>query len=115
MGEIRATIGTIPYHVEPKELIERHLRDVEEHRIQIYVDKGYGLHEEESFYIENVYVDENHIATEIPLDGNMKAVRIDPANHACIVRIMELSLITRIPISLSDYRSFLFQPKMYSK
>ena len=99
MGEIRATIGTIPYRVEGKELIARHLRDVEEHRIQIYIDNGYGFHEEESFYIENVYLDENHLEAEIPLDGNMKAIRIDPANHACIVRIIELSIdAVEIPI-----------------
>ena len=74
MGEIRAAIGTIPYPVEPKQLIEGHLKNVEEHRIQIYVDKGYGFHEEESYYIEDVYTDEFHLEAEIPLAGDRKSV-----------------------------------------
>ncbi len=92
MGEIRATIGTVSYHAEPQKLIQRHLKDVEEHRIQIYIDKGYGFHEEESYYIEDVYTDESHLEAEISLDGSVKAVRVDPSNHCCVLRIMELTL-----------------------
>ena len=92
MGEIRAAIGTIPYPVEPKQLIEGHLKNVEEHRIQIYADKGYGFHEEESYYIEDVYTDEFHLEAEIPLAGDMKGIRIDPANCSCVLRILKLAL-----------------------
>ena len=92
MGEIRATIGTIPYPVEPKQLISDHLKNVEDHRIQVYVDKGYGFYEEESYYIEDVYTDEFHLEAEIPLEGNMKGIRIDPTNRSCVLRIMELAL-----------------------
>lgn len=40
----------------------------------------------------DIYVDEHRIEAEIPLDGNVKALRIDPADCSCMVKIMELCL-----------------------
>lgn len=90
MGEIRASIGT--YCVDPKELMEQHLQKILDQRIQVYYDRGNGFSEEDSFYLPDVYVDQNLIEADIFADGNVKAVRIDPADHACMVKIMELCL-----------------------
>ncbi len=43
----------------------------------------------------DVYVDEGRVEAQIPLDGNVRAVRIDPADRSCIVKILELSLNDR--------------------
>ncbi len=97
MGEIRASIGT--YCVDPKLLMERHLKKILDQRIQIYYDRGNGYNEEDSFYMPDVYVDEFRIEAEIPVDGNVKALRLDPADRSCMVKILELSLNgTAVPL-----------------
>ena len=65
MGEIRATIGT--YSVDPKVLMEQHLQEILDKRIQIYTDCGNGFSEAESYYLPDIYTEENLIEAEIPL------------------------------------------------
>ncbi len=90
MGEIRASLGT--YSVDPKILMERHLQKILDQRIQIYYDRGNGFSEEESCYMPDIYVNEYEIEAEIPLDGNVRELRIDPADRSCMVKIKELRL-----------------------
>lgn len=90
MGEIRASLGT--YSVDPKVLMERHLQKILDQRIQIYYDRGNGFSEADSFYMPDVYADEFRIEAEIPLDGNVRALRVDPADRSCMVKITELYL-----------------------
>ncbi len=90
MGEIRATIGT--YHVDPKMLMEKYLQKILDERIQIYLDYGQGFSEENSYYMPDIYVDEHVIEAEIPFDGNVTALRIDPADKYCVVKVKELLL-----------------------
>lgn len=90
MGEIRASLGT--YSVDPKVLMERHLQKILDQRIQIYYDRGNGFSEADSFYMPDVYADEFRIKAEIPLDGNVRALRVDPADRSCMVKIIELYL-----------------------
>ena len=44
-------------------------------------------------------MEEGKIFAEIPVDGNVTAIRVDPADRPCMVRITELSL-NQIPVSL---------------
>lgn len=90
MGEIRALLGT--YSVDPKMLMERHLKKILDQRIQIYYDRGNGFSEGDSFYMPDIYVDECRIEAEIPVDGNVRALRLDPADRSCMVKILKLSL-----------------------
>lgn len=90
MGEIRAAMGT--YAVDSKVLMEHHLQKILDQRIQVYFDRGNGFCEEDSTYLPDIYVDENHIETEISLDGNVRNLRIDPADRSCVVKIGELVL-----------------------
>lgn len=90
MGEIRAAMGT--YAVDAKQLMERHLQKILDERIQLYYDRGNGFSEEESCYIPDIYVDETHIEAELQLDGNVRNLRVDPADRSCIVKIQELTL-----------------------
>lgn len=88
MGEIRATIGT--YTVDPKELMEKHLQEILDKRIQVYLDYGKGFSEENSYYLPDVYMGEYELEAEIPFDGNVTALRIDPADRYCVIKIKEL-------------------------
>lgn len=99
MGEIRAAIGN--YCVDPKALMEKHLQDILDKRIQVYFDSGSGFSEENSFYMPDVYMDSFHIEAEIPFDGNVALLRIDPADKPCVVKIQELAL-NEEPVELSS-------------
>ena len=90
IGEIKATIGT--YAIDSKKLMAKELKDILNKRIQVFYDNGYGFSEEASKYIPDVYVEDNHICTDIEFDGNVKCLRIDPADFKCLVKINELVL-----------------------
>lgn len=90
MGEIRSLMGT--YAVDPKVLMERHLKRILDQRIQIYFDRGEGFREEDSLYMPDIYVEENYLEAEISVDGNVKNLRIDPADRSCMVKIHQISL-----------------------
>ncbi len=90
MGEIRSLIGT--YCIEPKTLMEYHLKKILDERIQIYFDNGKGFQEENSCYMPYVYEDESLVCAQIPFDGNVKTLRIDPADCSCMVKILKLDL-----------------------
>lgn len=97
MGELRSAMGT--YAVDPKILMERHLQRILDQRIQIYFDRGRGFSESDSVYLPDVYVKENYLEAEIPVDGNVKSLRIDPADRSCMVKIYQLNLNgTEIPL-----------------
>lgn len=97
MGEIRAMLGT--YSIDPKLLMERRLQEILDERIQIYYDYGNGFSEENSIYMPDIYVEKDKIEAEISLDGNVKTLRIDPADHSCMLKLTELSL-NGIPVPL---------------
>ena len=90
MGEIRSLIGT--YSVDPKVLMERHLQKILDQRIQIYFDRGEGFREEDSIYMPDIYVKEHYLEAKIPVDGNVRSLRIDPADRSCIVKIHQITL-----------------------
>lgn len=90
MGELRSAMGT--YAVDPKMLMERHLKGILDQRIQIYFDRGSGFSEADSVYMPDVYVKENYLEAEIAVDGNVKSLRIDPADRSCVVKIYQLLL-----------------------
>ncbi len=90
MGEIRAGMGTCC--VDMKGLLDQYLEKILERRIQVYYDRGNGFREDDSCYLPDVYVEESKIEAEIQLNGNVKAVRIDPADRSCMVRLSEIYL-----------------------
>ena len=95
MGEIRASLGT--YAVDAQKLMEEHLQEILDKRIQLYYDRGQGFHEEDSRYMPDVYVQEQLVETEIPIDGNVLHFRLDPADRPCIVKFKEL-LLNGVPV-----------------
>lgn len=106
MGELRSAIGT--YAVDPKMLMERHLKRILDQRIQIYFDRGSGFSEADSVYLPDVYVRENYLEAEISVDGNVKNLRIDPADRSCVVKIYQLNLNgTEIPLEKNHQKKYL--------
>ncbi len=97
MGELRVDIGNCC--VSPMTLMELHKKEILNQRIQLYYDRGEGFQEEDSHYIPDIYLDDYRIAVEIPFDGSVKALRIDPADRSCMVKMMEFCLNgTAIPL-----------------
>ncbi|MCQ2081087.1 MAG: class I SAM-dependent methyltransferase [Lachnospiraceae bacterium] len=90
IGEIRATIGT--YAISSEKLFNEELKKIIDKRIQVYYDYGQGYSEENSKYIPDVYEDNSHISVDINFDGNVKGLRIDPADQRCLVKVTELVL-----------------------
>lgn len=88
MGEIRAAIGT--YAVDPKKLMEEHLQEILDQRIQLYYDRGQGFRESDSRYVPDVYTQERQIETTLKVGGDVRNFRIDPADKACVVKIQQL-------------------------
>lgn len=90
IGEMVATIGT--YALDAKKLLDNELKSIINKRIQIFYDYGAGFSENDSEYVPDIYVEERHISTDINFNGNVKGLRIDPADFSCIVKINELVL-----------------------
>ena len=90
IGEIRANIGT--HVLNASKLADKKLKDILEDRIQLYYDRGNGFSEKDSEYIPDVYVSPGHIVKDIEFKGDIKVLRIDPADDFCLVKINELIL-----------------------
>ncbi len=90
LGELLAGMGT--YAVDVKKLFSARLKEILDERIQVYFDMGAGFSEADSRYVPDVYTDERTIETDLTFDGNVRGLRIDPADRRCIVRIFELKL-----------------------
>lgn len=64
------------------------MQEAERRRMQIYLDRGQGFSEEDSYFIDQIFQD--HMCCKLPLPKETKAVLIDPAFSACILRDIEL-------------------------
>ena len=75
--------------IAPRELItaERIIRP--DDTAQIYLDRGNGYSEEDSFFPEDQYDDKNEIHIDIRVDSECKVVRVDPAFAPCLVTILD--------------------------
>lgn len=64
------------------------MQEAERRRMQVYLDMGQGAAEENSYFIDQIFQD--HMCCKIPLPKGTKAVLIDPAFSACILRDVKL-------------------------
>lgn len=62
-------------------------------RMRIYYDRGNGTREEDSFSLGSESLD-GQFKLEVPLDDDVKEVRIDPAEQACTVEIRKLKFLS---------------------
>lgn len=88
MAEMRELIG----HriMKPQKWVEQHQDADFVERVQIYEDCGSGYSEEQSYFLPDAYVESGKIEFQIPVSGNVKMLRIDPAMDSCMVKVKEL-------------------------
>ncbi len=83
--------------------LEEMVKEVKKDRIQVYVDMGKGFCEEESFWV-NAKPDKRGVThMELLLPQGATAVRLDPAEQTCLVKVKRLlgELGGTYPISYS--------------
>ncbi|MDE7013096.1 MAG: hypothetical protein K2P19_00260, partial [Kineothrix sp.] len=70
---------------------------VQEERVQVYMDRGHGYSEEDSFFVKDAYAGENRVMLSLEVERDVKILRIDPAMDYCIVKIEKL-MFNGIPV-----------------
>lgn len=109
MQEMRELIG---YRLmAPQKWIDKYQDSQSVSRVQIYEDLGKGYQEEESYFVKEAYQGENKIEMEIPVSGDVKWLRIDPAFASCMVKITEMSFNGE-PVSLQSKKVFTSNGRM---
>ncbi len=120
MVELRDMIGR--RCDRPEEFLERIRLEEMRRSIQIYEDRGQGFKEETSYFAEEYLMEEEQgLCLSLPVDGDVRQIRIDPAFADCIVRIRELkwndrdmvwngknSVLSTNGTALDDTGSFVF-------
>ncbi|MCH5270430.1 MAG: class I SAM-dependent methyltransferase [Lachnospiraceae bacterium] len=89
MAEVRSLLGK--RIMQPLKWLEKLENDALLNRVQVYEDRGEGFSEEESYFVPDAYQGEQEIELELKVDGNVRALRIDPSMDACVVRVAELT------------------------
>ncbi len=98
MPEIRNLIGN--RILQPEKWLDKFTDFQEKNRVQIYEDTGNGFSEENSYFVPDAYKGEQTVEMEIRVDGNVQALRIDPAMDACVVRVEEMTFNGRqVPLN----------------
>lgn len=54
-------------------------------RFQVYIDRGEGFSEEQSFFMRDAYADKNRLNVRIPFAKEVQALRLDPAMVPCLL------------------------------
>lgn len=98
LGELIQPIGT--HCIDVREQIEKYRQTLHERKIQVYFDRGEGFREEDSHYMRDVYTGPDSVEAKIPFGRDVVALRIDPTNHYCAVKIREL-LQNGVPVPLT--------------
>ena len=59
--------------------------------VQIYYDRGNGFNEQDSCFLDQNYREEGRITFEVPVDENIRGLRIDPALCPCVTVLTGVS------------------------
>jgi len=85
MAQLRDTIGGAM--IVPQKNLAKQTGAENKARVQIYLDRGNGFSEEDSFFVDEIYNDEDRIYMELNIDADVKNMRIDPYMDSCITTI----------------------------
>lgn len=88
MGEMREAIGNRV--MVPEKWLHKFDGSSKEERVQIYMDRGNGYSEEDSFFVKEAYDGEHTIHITLNVDRDVQTLRIDPAMDYCAVKIKKL-------------------------
>lgn len=56
--------------------------------LKLYFDRGKGFNEEDTMYLDAAVDDECHISFDVQVPDGCQAVRIDPADHRCMIKLL---------------------------
>lgn len=68
-------------------MLEQMLRDVKKNWVQVYLDKGEGFSEEDSYRMDVEPDKRGIIHMELVLPEGTKGLRIDPAENTCLIKV----------------------------
>lgn len=98
LSAFRAELGqdvTVPEQIirEDPVLLQKAEQQAREQRkavqslasVQIYYDRGNGYSEKDSYFAAEEYREEGQITVEIPVEADVRALRVDPALCPCLV------------------------------
>ncbi len=97
--------------IEPQKWIEKLEADAALSKVQVYEDTGAGYAEENSRFLKQAYVDDKHIELELPVSGNVRMLRIDPAMDSGICNILEMRFNGE-PVALNTSRLVVVNGKL---
>lgn len=69
------------------ELVGKHRERMAKASVQIFEDKGRGFFQEDSYYLKLDDVDRSHMKLTLAADGNIRAIRLDPAEEPCLIQL----------------------------
>lgn len=87
MAEIRELIGH-PV-MRPGALAMRGTGADTAKRVQVYIDRGNGYSEEDSYFVKDAYKEPGQLSFEVRAESGITGIRIDPAMEPCLVKVWE--------------------------
>jgi len=73
--------------IDVKEVINYEAFNDFQNIVQVFYDRGEGYNEDDSYFIYISNTDSEKVKVKIPVEENVKSVRVDPANNNCIVTV----------------------------
>lgn len=90
------------------ELVELYQAEKTKARVQIFEDRGRGFNQGDSYWVELPELSRSRMELNLHVDGNVRNLRLDPAEECCVVEI-ERALWNGEILSLSAKEGFLPQ------
>ena len=97
--------------LEPEEWIHKFKSTKGILRVQIYEDCGSGYSEQTSRFLKDVYQGEEQVEFTLPVSGNVKQLRIDPALCSCVCKIQEMTF-NGVAVPLQNKKVFAVNGKL---
>ena len=114
LGDFRAQTGTqviIPAELQTKEQKERAAGEKQEQAgsltaVRVYYDTGKGYNEDEAYFVSERYEEEGMIRFAVPVQGNVRRLRVDPALCPCVVLLRDAVMMAEDGTVLADAGAF---------
>ncbi len=94
VNEMRELIGNRAYELSG--MLEYCKYADRRYAIRIYVDYGEGFSEENSFKVNDCYIEEKYLRLKLDIPGSAVRLRIDPCENSCAAKINEIRIDGKI-------------------
>ena len=114
LGDFRAQTGMqviIPAQLQTKEQKAQVSEEKKEQAgaltaVRVYYDTGKGYNEDEAYFVSEQYEAEGMIRFTVPVEGNVRCLRVDPALCPCVVLLRNTALTEEDGTVLADTGAF---------